>query len=197
MALFNSIQAFDVHWFRVINIGWENKVLDVIMPILTYLGSSGVIWLVLAALIAYAGGKAGRGVAVAMMCALVLSYFLTEELLKNLFARPRPFTVISDARVLISKPLTYSFPSGHAAVSFACAVVLIRGCKRLWWFFLVLAISIALSRVYVGVHYPLDVICGSVVGLFCGIFVIRIRKSLSSKSYRHRPVSRGNRRRLK
>ena len=70
---------------------------------------------------------------------------------------------------LLEAPSTYSFPSGHATVSFACATVLALAVPRLRWPLFTLAALIAFSRVYVGVHYPGDVLAGAVLGVLLAI----------------------------
>ena len=84
--------------------------------------------------------------------------------------RPRPAAALEpDPEPLVDLPATYSFPSGHATVSFACATVLALAVPRLRVPLFVLAALISFSRVYVGVHYPLDVLAGAVLGVAIAI----------------------------
>jgi undecaprenyl-diphosphatase len=100
---------------------------------------------------------------------LVAATSITTSLLNALFKyaveRDRPPTVILDPKPLMEVPTTSSFPSGHTSTSFACAYVISRLAPRLTIPVFVLASLIGLSRVYVGVHYPLDVIAGAIFGL--------------------------------
>ena len=80
-------------------------------------------------------------------------------------SRPRPFTVFPDPEPLLLGVLGNSFPSGHAATSFAGAAILSRYLPGRWPVLFVLAAAIAFSRVYVGVHYPADVLGGAILGL--------------------------------
>jgi undecaprenyl-diphosphatase len=91
--------------------------------------------------------------------------------IKPIAARPRPFTAITSARVVGGYPPTLSFPSGHAALSFAAATVLAFALPRWRALWFAIATVIAVSRVYIGVHYPLDVVCGMLLGLAVGILV--------------------------
>ena len=86
-------------------------------------------------------------------------------MLKYAVQRDRPPTVVLDPEPLMDVPTTSSFPSGHTSTSFACAYVISRLAPRLTVFVYLLAALIGLSRIYVGVHYPLDVLAGAVVGL--------------------------------
>jgi undecaprenyl-diphosphatase len=98
-------------------------------------------------------------VALADFIGQLVSYGLREAI-----GRPRPPEVFAEPKPLVHLPQDGSFPSGHATSSFACAVTLAFFAPRAAPLFLVLATAIAWSRVYVGVHYPLDVLGGAVLG---------------------------------
>ena len=85
--------------------------------------------------------------------------------IKALVGRDRPTVRYPQPHALVGVPGGHSFPSGHAAIGFACAGVLSWLVPRWWPAFFLLAVAIAWSRVYVGVHYPLDVLGGAVLGL--------------------------------
>jgi undecaprenyl-diphosphatase len=138
---------------------------------LSAIGGAGAIWLVIAVVIA-AWMPRLRPVAWQVVLALMLSQIVVDGVVKPLVGRARPFNAEPTITVVGTyRPATYSFPSGHAAQSFAAAVVLASGLprRRPWWF--LLAALIAFSRVYIGVHYPLDVAVGIVVGLAAGVVV--------------------------
>ena len=113
-----------------------------------------------------------------MILALCLTAFVSNVFLKPAVARPRPFTVIEELEVIGHRPETFSFPSGHASSAFAGAYALTQLSRRTRWSSFALASLIALSRVYIGVHYPLDVIFGSLIGLGCSHFVVGTTHSL-------------------
>ncbi len=155
--------------------------LDSLMLAFTALGRGGTVWL----LIAVAGVLVRRARAMAMWqvgLALLLAFVVSDGVLKPLVHEPRPFVVHPEAHVLGTRPAGYSCPSGHASSSFAGAVSLTRAWPEAAVAWYALAILISVSRVYLGVHTPVDVIGGALVGLACGYFAIgRTRWTRSSR----------------
>ena len=104
-----------------------------------------------------------------MAAALCIDVIVCNGILKNLFARTRPFDVNEAVQLLITAPKDFSFPSGHTAASFAAVAALyFAGEKKLWKVSLVLAVLLAFSRMYLYVHYPTDILGGVLVGLGAG-----------------------------
>jgi membrane-associated phospholipid phosphatase len=124
---------------------------------------------------------------------------LASDVLKAAIPRARPHL-----HPLVAVPHTHSFPSGHAATSFACATVLASAVPRARLPFLLLAAAVAWSRVYVGVHYPLDVGAGALLGLALGATVsVGVRSKpfplaaqTDARAKRARPEDGGDKRRL-
>lgn len=109
-----------------------------------------------------------------VVAALFLATLLGEEIMKNLMQRPRPFIDHPAFSLIIPTPLSFSFPSGHTTSSFAVAGVLATKIKKYKYIFLILAMAISFSRLYLLVHYPSDVIVGIILGLTCSFIVIKI-----------------------
>jgi undecaprenyl-diphosphatase len=160
--------------FHLINGVWIDPVLDLCMSFLSLINDYGLVWLALLAVLAALGGKTGRRAALVGMVAMVAG-LISSEVLKSLVMQPRPFLSLSDVRLLVSPPTSYSFPSVNVAYAFAAssgtslAAQRLLGRVPLWgWGFLALAAAISYSRVYVGVHYPGDVLVGALLGVFVG-----------------------------
>jgi undecaprenyl-diphosphatase len=157
--------------FHLINDVWTNPELDPCMIFLGRINDYGVVWLVLLGALAALGGKIGRWAALAGLAALVVG-LASSEVLKSIVMQPRPFVSLPDVRLLVDPPSSYSFPSVNATYAFAASSGASLTARRLlgrlpvWgWGFLALAVAVSYSRVYVGVHYPGDVLGGAVVGM--------------------------------
>ena len=183
--LLNGILNYNTALFYAINDGMDNSVFNFIMPILTNFGNL-IAWSLVCVLIFIFGGQYGKKVAIIGLLALFLSSAVILAL-KYIVAEPRPFLVLSHVHLLTTEN-DYSFPSGHATASFAGAVAIgkkysfiIKGkTHKLIYPLLAFAAIIGFSRVYVGVHYPLDVIFGAVIGTIFALAVIRFEKKISS-----------------
>jgi undecaprenyl-diphosphatase len=137
-------------------------VLDGIFVALSRLGYAGGIWIV----IAVVASVLWRRPSVALYVAVVVwSADLISLAVKEAVDRPRPFVTDPAPPPLLLGVLGDSFPSGHAATSGAGALMLARYLPARWLVFALLAVGIAFSRVYVGVHYPADVLAGAALGL--------------------------------
>lgn len=142
--------------------------LDPVMIFITHLGDSGWFWVVLTGIFLVFLGTRKMGATSAL--ALVLSLLINNICLKNLVARIRPYDRIEGLVRLVGEQVDFSFPSGHSATSFAAAFVIFLNLpKRYGIPALVLAGLIAFSRLYVGVHYPTDVLSGMLSGIFCAV----------------------------
>lgn len=182
------LQTMDGRGFNYINHSLQNPLFDFIMPWLTHIGSGGLVWLFVAFVLAVFGRGKGRKMAFLAMIALLLGWFFSDEILKNIVARPRPFLHFADVRILADKPAQFSFPSGHTTTSFAPATVLFRKSHLLGVTALILAALIGFSRIYVGVHYPLDVVGGVVLGGLTGWLVVRYEHDLDKIIIRGKKV---------
>lgn len=144
----------------------RNPTLDLLMPAITALGNSGLIWLLLAGILLLTPKHRRAGAAV--LAGLVLEIICCNMVLKPLVARVRPCDVNTAVQLLIARPDDFSFPSGHTGASFAAAAALFADRNRLWIPSLILALLIAFSRLYLYVHYPTDILAGAAIGMMAG-----------------------------
>ena len=171
-----NIELKILDWFQTLH----TPVLDKFMTSVTKLGNAGIFWIILTVLFLLIPKKRKTGVV--MAAALIIDLLLCNVLLKNLVARTRPYDVNTGIQLLVAKLRDYSFPSGHTAASFASATALyFAGEKKLWKPALVLACLIAVSRLYLYVHYPTDVLGGVVIGIIAGYLGYRLVKVLEDK----------------
>ena len=178
--MMDLVYSLDSYLFRLANGVWVSPLLDFLMPSLSLAGDYGAIWLLLLAAIAAFGKRAGRRMALAGLVALTLG-FLCSDVIKELTARPRPFLTLAHAHLLVSAPHSWAFPSGHTTSSFAAASGASLSARRLlgkvpaWgWGMLALAVAVSYSRLYVGVHWPTDVLAGVGLGATCGCVGARL-----------------------
>jgi undecaprenyl-diphosphatase len=166
--------------FRLVNDVWISPTLDPFMIHLGSINEYGVVWLVLLGALAALGGRTGRWAALAGLAAMVVGLAFSE-VLKSIVMQPRPFVSLADVRLLVSPSGSYSFPSVNATYAFAAFSGASLTARRLlgrlpvWgWGFLALPVAVSYSRVYVGVHYPGDVLSGAIIGLSIGWLIASI-----------------------
>lgn len=168
----NFIQNIDDVILMFIQNNMRNEFMDSLMAIVTTLGNGGLIWFVIAVILLFF--KEYRNYGLIIIVALILCGLIGNICLKNLVGRLRPCDVNASIELLIARPTDFSFPSGHAMTSFAPAIVLIFMNKKIGAIALVLASSIAFSRLYLYVHYPSDVIAGAAIGIVLALVLVKI-----------------------
>lgn len=143
---------------------------------ITHLGDAGWFWIVMSLILLIP--KKTRGAGEAGLLALAVGALITNVILKNAVARIRPYEVVEGLKLLIEKQHDFSFPSGHTCASFAAALAYDWTMPGKWGIgAIVLASLIACSRLYVGVHYPTDVLGGLLAGaLAAWLAVLTVRK---------------------
>lgn len=148
----------------------RNPILTPVFTFITTLGNAGMIWIIFCILLL--SKKSTRRIGAMGILALLGSVLINNLLLKKLVERPRPFDIIEGLQPIVMRPKDFSFPSGHTGSSFAVATVFYRNLpKRFGVWMLLLAALMGVSRVYVGVHYPTDVLAGMLVGIAIGLAI--------------------------
>lgn len=162
-----TLLALDHQIFLLINHLPHTILSDTLALTLSGIGAGGLIWLALSLLIFVRVERKEHWFFLPVILATALSEFIGNLALKDFFGRNRPPLSLGAIQVQGVLP-DHSFPSGHATFAWALAVVLASKEPRLKYFYYTLAILISLSRIYLGVHYPADVVAGSAVGLSIG-----------------------------
>ena len=159
------LQAVDTFVFIQINQLPHRKLSDRFLTRLSWMMTCGNGWLLFLLLATLVDRQRGWKAARAVAPALWLATATVEHPIKKWFRRRRPFIALIEAIIVGRKPGSYSFPSGHSAAAFAGAVLLAREYPTNARGFFGLASLVAFSRIYLGVHYPGDVLSGSLLGM--------------------------------
>lgn len=169
------LYSIDLSLFYFINHSLQNPFFDAAMPFITDLNKKPLALIIVAflwILLLAKGGKSGRTAALLLIPTIVFSDQFNSVVLKFFFERLRPCHALQDVHLLVSCGSGYSFPSSHAVNNFAGAVVLSYYLPKWKGGFYLFAAIVAFSRVYVGAHYPSDVLGGAMVGVGCGALVV-------------------------
>ncbi len=167
------LQQFDGWILLMIQNHLRTEWLTPAMKFITTLGNQGILWIVLSVLLLIP--RRTRRIGFLSLLALAITFCIVNLGLKNTVDRVRPYETVAGLHRLISRQKDWSFPSGHAAASFAAGVMIFKGTRR--WFgvpCLALAFLIAFSRLYVGVHYPSDVIAGALIGTLVSVLLFAL-----------------------
>jgi undecaprenyl-diphosphatase len=150
----------------------RSGVFSPVMLALSAFGVAGLGWFIVGTILTVARRLPARGLG-ALLIAIICASLIVNRVMKPMAGRPRPFERTPALQVLGPRPTDTSFPSGHAATSGAAAMVLsvfVPEARAVWW---LVASGIAYSRVYLGDHFPLDVIGGGATGALVGWAVAR------------------------
>lgn len=182
-----SILALDHGLFLFINHLPHTPLLDWFALWLSGIGMFGLVWLLMSVWLFIREERRDHWFFLPIISASALSDLVTNVLLKNFFLRNRP--PASLGTVFVEGTLSdHSFPSGHATFAWALAVVLAAKEPRAKYFFYLLAFLISVSRIYLGVHYPADVVAGTLIGISIGLFSLWLERPVIQ--YRHDKTKR-------
>lgn len=172
------LESIDTTFFHFFNGNLSNPIFDFIMPIITNQNYWVIPILILVFGLIYKGGSRGRITAALLIIALVTTDAIAAQFIKPIVGRLRPsHAIIESINLLVHKGGKYSFVSNHAANMFCAATIFTYFYSKWRYVFYISATLVAFSRIYVGVHYPGDVIFGGLFGfgmgwLFISLWVI-------------------------
>ena len=176
--MYELIFALDSDILLFVQDTLRTPVLNTVFSLLTRLGDAGLVWIALGVILLLFR-RTRRG-GLCMLGGLACEYVICDLIIKPLVMRTRPYLMVEGLELIIAPQSSFSFPSGHAASSFVCAYLLTRAFgKKGAWAYLPAAL-IALSRIYVGVHYPSDVLAGMLLGTVVGVLVWRIVRRMET-----------------
>ncbi|MDP8256937.1 MAG: phosphatase PAP2 family protein [Candidatus Alcyoniella australis] len=170
----------DLALFRWINSGWACAPLDALMPSFHTAWPWGLLLALLLILSLWRGVPFTRRETLVCLALILLTNLIASDVIKPLVGRERPCHTLEQVRLLTPEgncSSSRSFPSAHAANLFAAAVFLSWRRRRRAWLLFPLAALIALSRVYIGVHWPSDVAAGALLGVALGTCAALIHQS--------------------
>ncbi|MBM2815343.1 MAG: Membrane-associated phospholipid phosphatase [Ignavibacteria bacterium] len=158
--------------FYFFNHTMSNYLFDIFFPFITNSKNWMPVYILMFLWLFIKGGKNGRICGITLLLTAVVSDQTSSHLLKELIGRIRPCHVLPDVHLLVPCGGGKSLPSSHAVNNFAAAYVLTYYYKNLRILFYTIATLVALSRVFVGVHYPADIAFGALWGLLIGFLMV-------------------------
>ncbi len=190
--MIDFLYSIDVAIFYFINGTLANPVTDRLMPFITDVKHWYLVYVLLWFIILFKGGRYRVGLAIGMILLVLVSDQLSSSVLKHLFERPRPCKVLENVRLLVGCTDSFSFPSSHAVNNFAAAMFFTFFYKHLKWILFSVALLMALSRIFVGVHYPSDILGGALIGIFIGYTLALIYNFILKKIYSYFEIEKDN-----
>lgn len=187
--MINELLQLDIELFLKINRGMSNSVFDFLLPLLRNRFFWAPLYLFMIIFFIKEYKKEGYYLVMGVLLAFALGDLTASRIIKPNVQRIRPCNESTLSNQMIKRVpcgTGYSYPSAHATNHFAIAIFLIGALYRRWKPVLPIgltwAIAIAFSQIYVGVHYPFDVVTGATLGTIIGIFVFSIYKKLQQRT---------------
>jgi len=184
--MLEALDTIDRTIFLFMNVTLANPVTDFLMPVVTSDTLLRVLYGLTMALVLWRGNTRLRWLVLFSALTLVATDQISATFLKSLFERPRPCHTMIDINLLVGCGGGFAMPSSHAANSMGQAFLFSLSVPKLKYHLYVIAGIIAISRVFVGVHYPGDVLVGSIVGGACGWGLATLFRQFESRVIRNK-----------
>lgn len=175
------LYSIDLFLFNFINHSLANPVFDFFFPLITVEKNWFILYLVLFYFLLFKNGKKGVVAFTVMIITFAITDYLNGSIIKELVGRIRPCADLPDVRLLIPCGAGKSFPSSHAVNTFAAVFVFSRFYREYKYHLFTIASLVAFSRVYVGVHYPSDIIAGTIIGIVMAYILMILYKIIDKK----------------
>lgn len=185
----------DTLLFLLINSGMANIATDAVMPILRSSELLRAMYGVAMVMLLWKGNAKMRWLVLFSALVLLLTDQTAAKFLKPLIDRPRPCHVLQNINLLVNCGGGKSMPSAHAANAFGQAALFALTFPQIRWYLWTFAALVSIAQVFVGVHYPADILVGALIGTIIGVIIARLFKNrLSTRlpGLRHRPDSEEN-----
>src|SRR4030042_5226266 len=162
IEIINFLIKLDKELFLFLNLKLQNRFFDFLMPFITEFKNWRILFFLIMLAMLIFGRKKERIAAILVLIVLGVADSSVNLLLKSWIGRGRTCNVFPQVHLLAGCSHSGSFPSSHAANIFAVGTILTFFYPRVWLIWLAIAVTVSFSRIYVGVHYPLDVLGGAI-----------------------------------